>query len=271
VAEALKDADPARRAAAALVLGRSGTAEQRAAVQALLADPSPLVRFRAAQGLLGARERAALPALAALAGEAPWPVAVRADELLACVAGPHAPRLFGTDAAARRRARAAWDAWVRRHGAADLAHGAVDLSPANPALRAGAAARRLVLSLLRDEREACRDASEAPFLVGGEQLLNTRGDLDNFLPQFAQGLRNQSSGTPVVWTRFGEAAPRAASPTERTFLARFRKGEVYPVELFWQGPERGGEVQNLTLLVRLAGERPRVVALDPKHLVVPSP
>src|SRR5262245_28045761 len=69
--EALKDKHPARRAAAALAVGRSGTAEQRKKVQALLTDPDLRVRFRAAQGLLAARDRAAVPALIALLTDAP--------------------------------------------------------------------------------------------------------------------------------------------------------------------------------------------------------
>ena len=50
--EAMKDKQPARRAAAALVLGRSGTVEQRRQGRALLTDADVRVRFRAAQGLL---------------------------------------------------------------------------------------------------------------------------------------------------------------------------------------------------------------------------
>src|SRR5579859_1744971 len=91
--EARGDREPARRAAAALVLGRSGTREQRATVQALLSDSRPDVRFRAAQGLLAGRERAAIPALIALVSEGPAELAARADELLRCVAGAHAPPL----------------------------------------------------------------------------------------------------------------------------------------------------------------------------------
>jgi HEAT repeat protein len=264
VADALKDADPVRRAAAALVLGRSGTREQRAAAQALLADPSPLVRWRAAQGLVAAHDRAALPALAALVGEAPLAVAVRADELLALVAGPRAPRVFGTDAAGRRRMRAAWETWARLHGPADLGRAAVDLPPFNPALRAAAAGRRLVVALHHDDREVSKDATDVPFLLG-EQVLATRGDLENSLIPFAQGLRNQAPAALVLWTRFAEAGPRAVPPAASAFLARFRKGEVRPVEVLWQAPERGVELQDLALVVRLAGDRVRIVALDSRR------
>jgi HEAT repeat protein len=272
VADALKDADPVLRSAAAVILGRSGTAEQRAAVQALLADPNPLVRFRAAQGLLAARERAALPALAALVSEGPLTTALRADELLACTAGPRAPRLFGTDAAARRRSRAAWETWARLHGAADLARRPVDLPPFHPTLRAAAAARRFVVALLRDEREMARSLSDLPFLVNGEQVMNARGDLEQFLVPFARNLGNQGLDSRVLWTRFVEPAPRKASLAERDFLARFRKERICRIEVVCPDSEPaaplapglrpdGSAFFTLALQVRLGGDRPRVVAL----------
>ena len=59
----LTDREPARRAAAAVLLGRYGNAEQKAAVRKLLADADPTIRVRAAQGLLAGRDKAALFAL----------------------------------------------------------------------------------------------------------------------------------------------------------------------------------------------------------------
>src|SRR5262249_32354202 len=59
---ALADRDPARRAAAAFVLGRRALA-QRPAVRRLLAAPEPLVRLHAAWGLLKGGDGAAVPAL----------------------------------------------------------------------------------------------------------------------------------------------------------------------------------------------------------------
>src|SRR5690242_8875287 len=106
---ALQDRAPERRAAAALVLGRSGTAEQRAAVRALLGDADARVRFRAAQGLLAGRERDALPALLALLTEGPRDVAEQADDLLRCAAGDQAPTTpLGAGDVSRRLCRNAW-------------------------------------------------------------------------------------------------------------------------------------------------------------------
>src|SRR5262249_19866067 len=109
---ALEDKTAIRRAAAALVLGRSGTAEQRAAVRGLLDDADAGVRLRAAQGLLAGRDGRAVPALAALLSEGPPEVAARAEELLYCLAGAGAPRVaLGNNPAARKRCRAAWEQW----------------------------------------------------------------------------------------------------------------------------------------------------------------
>ena len=101
VVAALKDKQANRRAAAGVAVGRSGTPEQRAEVQALLADPDPRVRFRAAQGLLAGRDRAGIPALVALVKDGPTDLAFRSSELLSCAIGVRAPRVpFGEDPAA---------------------------------------------------------------------------------------------------------------------------------------------------------------------------
>jgi hypothetical protein len=233
-------------------------------VLGLLADPSPPVRWRAAQGLLAARERAALPVLAALVREGPLPLAVRADELLACVAGPRAPRVFAEETPLRR-ARAPWDAWARGHAKIDLTHAEVDLPPFNPSLRAAAAARRFVAALYRNDLDLCKEATEVPFLVGGEQLQAGRADMDKFVASFVQNLRGQTHSVPVLWVRFPEGLVRTGTPAERAFLARLRKGDVRGVELIWQVPEHGTDAQGLTLRVRVAGESPRIVSLDPRR------
>lgn len=125
VAAALDDAAPVRRAAAAWAVGRSGGAEQRAAVHRLLADPDAGVRFRAAQGLLAGKEREAIPVLVALLGEGPLALARQAEDLLCRLAGDQAPAVAldaGADAQ-RDRCREAWAGWWRDHGArVDLRH-----------------------------------------------------------------------------------------------------------------------------------------------------
>jgi hypothetical protein len=120
---ALADREPARRAAAAHVLGAAAPG-QRPAVRRLLADPEALVRFRAASALVRAGDKQAVPALIALLAQGPTPLAYRAEDLLCRVAGPGgAPAALGAGGQAdRRRCRAAWDKWWQAHQArADLA------------------------------------------------------------------------------------------------------------------------------------------------------
>jgi HEAT repeat protein len=115
---ALGDRVPARRAAAAYVLGRVGLAADCRAVRRLLHDPAAVVRFRAAQGLVFAKDRSALPALLDLMGPGAGPLAWKAEDVLRQVAGPEAPeaQTAETNAEARRAAHEAWRRWWREQG-----------------------------------------------------------------------------------------------------------------------------------------------------------
>ena len=121
--QALKSPEPARRAAAAEVVGALGGPE-RASVRRLLTDTDPRVRFRAAQGLLRGGDKEAVPALIALLGDGPTDVACSAEDLLFRIGGETSPAVsLGAAADAERaKARDAWTAWWRQNGpAVDLA------------------------------------------------------------------------------------------------------------------------------------------------------
>jgi HEAT repeat protein len=124
LAGAVNDPVAARRSAAAFVLAGHGNADERAAVRKLLADPDAKVRFRAAQGLVAARDKVAVPVLITLLADAPLPVSWQAEELLYRLGTEQSPAVsIGTgDAESRRKCQAAWTAWWRDHGPA------VDLS-----------------------------------------------------------------------------------------------------------------------------------------------
>lgn len=115
---ALQDGNEIRRAAGALVVGKSGNIEQRNAVRALLTDVVPRVRMRAAQGLLASRDRQAIPALIALVGDGPEALAWQAEEMLHRLAGEKAPspELGSAQGDERRKCFEAWDAWWRDRG-----------------------------------------------------------------------------------------------------------------------------------------------------------
>jgi hypothetical protein len=112
---ALRDPFVPRRAAAACILGRQGDPEQRVAVRKLLDDQDPVVRLRAAQGLLAGRDKSAIPALVRLLDEPRIDISWQAEELLHWIAGDAAPDVVigaGT-AATRSKCRTAWEGWWR--------------------------------------------------------------------------------------------------------------------------------------------------------------
>jgi hypothetical protein len=116
--DALKDKAPVRRGAAALILGRARQAELLPAVRPLLADSDPHVRLRAAQGLIAAGEKQAVPVLITFLSEGPLPLAWQAEELLYRLAGDQSPCLgVGNGAATeRRQCRESWARWWTDHG-----------------------------------------------------------------------------------------------------------------------------------------------------------
>jgi hypothetical protein len=114
----LKDPVPLRRAAAAYVLGRSADDQVRATVRPLLADRRPQVRYRAAQGLLAGRDRAAVPALIDLLLEPPGEMTWRVEEMLVALAGDQAPESALNDSSAEReKLRDGWRHWWADRGA----------------------------------------------------------------------------------------------------------------------------------------------------------
>jgi hypothetical protein len=119
--KALGDGLPARRSAAAYVLGAVGTEADVAAVRKRLDDPAPIVRFRAAQGLLAARDKAGVPKLIALLAELPAGQVYKVEETLNRLAAGDFPA--DTSAAqAPDKAVKAWQKWWQKQEAAiDLA------------------------------------------------------------------------------------------------------------------------------------------------------
>jgi hypothetical protein len=111
---AAQDKLATRRLAAAGILARAG-AMHRPAVHKLLDDPEPRVRLFAAQSLLAAQDKTAVPAMIALLGDAPPALVWRAEEQLYRLAGDKPPEasIDPASAASREKCRAAWEAWWR--------------------------------------------------------------------------------------------------------------------------------------------------------------
>jgi HEAT repeat protein len=113
---ALTDSDPARRAAAAFVLGKLAPG-RRGQVRRLLKEPDLRIRFQAARGLMLGGDREAVPALLALTGEKDAETVWRAEELLDLIAGDNGPRTTaGSETAQRLQRRQAWERWWKDNG-----------------------------------------------------------------------------------------------------------------------------------------------------------
>lgn len=123
VLELIRDKSPSRRAASALLAGRSREPAYQRHARRLLEDVNPRVRLRAAQGLLSSREKAAVPALIALVGGGPLPLANRAEDLLFRLAGERAPSLPASSTpTSQRHNEKIWQQWWSTHAeSVDLA------------------------------------------------------------------------------------------------------------------------------------------------------
>jgi hypothetical protein len=121
--EAARSPQAIHREAAGFVLGRSMVAAERDLARGLLADKEPGVRLRAVQGLLAARDKAAVPVLIELLGEPLGDLAWQVEDTLERLAGEQAPPLqTGDKAPSRGERRAAWARWWQEHSASvDLA------------------------------------------------------------------------------------------------------------------------------------------------------
>jgi HEAT repeat protein len=261
LAEALRERDPARRAAAALVVGRSGDAGQRAAVRRLLDDAQPLVRLRAAQGLLAARDKTAVPALLALLTQDSVELALRAEEVLGQVAADKAPAVaLGEDGAQRRKCRDAWEAWWKAEGPTlDLARAEVGMPLDNPNQRARAVARRFLNALLKGDEAAMRRTSDVPFCLAGIQTFKSRAELDTLL----RGAGEHNKTRNITFT-VSPAVPvdvyaKTAPAREAAFLNGMRRSEVRVVYI--SSRENQAQSDSGALIVRVRAGQAKVVGL----------
>jgi HEAT repeat protein len=226
LAGALADKQPARRAVAACLLGRRGNASQKKAVAALLKDPDPVVRLRAAQGLLAGKDTAGVPTLIELLAHADAGVEVRwqAEELLRWLAVDTAPNAVvgAGDPKAAEACRAAWRKWWANQGQkADVA--AAEREPRRPLL------------LLAYDRKGGR-----AWVVGCDGVSRHEWKLKPWLAdaQYVAGggivtLHEQLAATkPVLAERGadGEALWQHTEMTDPRYCQRLSNGHVFVAE-----------------------------------------
>ncbi len=115
---ALTDTSPARRIGAGVALARAGLADHKVAVQKLLKDSDPMVRFRVGLALVS-RDRDAIPVLIDLLTEpklTTQDTGLIEDFLYRLAADKPTPPVPAREPAARRKYREAWQAWWKEHG-----------------------------------------------------------------------------------------------------------------------------------------------------------
>jgi hypothetical protein len=254
---ALRDREPGRRAAAALVVGLAGGSEQRSVVRRLLTDPHPKVRFRAAQGLLAAHDKTAVPALIALLEVGPLALAEQAENLLWHLAGDRSPNsALHASQAARRRSRAVWEAWWKEHGdAVDLGRVSRNLL-FDPDVRATAAARRFLKAWITGEKDALRKAVEMPFVLRGVPTSPER--LDRYLGEVPAAWKRMHL-TPRVRVQIRKVeklrAYAAVSYAEENLLKLISRPEEVRAVYLYSNVYRGA------VFVRVVGAQTRVIGL----------
>jgi hypothetical protein len=233
LATALEGPAPERRAAAALLLGRSGSVEQRAAVRALLRDKEDRVRLCAAQGLVAGRDKEGVPVLIALLNEGPLDLAEQADDVLNTIglstAGPRTTLI--DNPANRRQCQTAWDSWWKVFGKnLDLARADADLPPFNPLLQTRMVTRRFVNALTQRDVAAFHQVTALPFEIGGTLIFHTRDQaICSFPTMPADG--DSKPGFTIGRIMTAEQYARALSKEQKIVLASMLKPENRAVQV----------------------------------------
>ncbi len=120
--EALKDANPARRAAAAEALVRRIGPRAKDRLAPLMKDPHALVRYQIGLALVEKNDKAGLPLLIQAVGEMPPEAVEFALDLLYRAAGDDAPTVSYDGKKSAAACSAAWTKWYDKHQATlDLA------------------------------------------------------------------------------------------------------------------------------------------------------
>jgi hypothetical protein len=191
----LRDAEPLKRAAAALVLARHGTAEQKKAAQERLGDSDARVRFRAAQGTLACRDKTAVPILIALLEEIDGEIGPKAEDLLFRAAGEKWPAAgLGMGALPRKQVREVWAGWWKAEGSRlDLAKADVDINSVNPGLQAKRVSEQFLNAYLKSDKEGLRRTVNVPFIMNSsDKNLENRDDVVSFFEQVGKPARIQN-------------------------------------------------------------------------------
>jgi hypothetical protein len=144
-----------------------------------------MVRFRAAQGILAGRDKAAVPTLISLLQGVPLDLSQRAEDLLQRAAGNSAPsRTLGDSEINRKVCSAAWCDWSKSNlKKLDLAMRDVSLPHLNINTRAKDVALRWIKGLAKRDLSTWKKTSDVPFTgtMGSAFIVfNNREELDQW-------------------------------------------------------------------------------------------
>jgi hypothetical protein len=257
---ALDDPVPARRAAAAVVVGAFGTAAERDRVRKLLTDDDAGVRLRAAHGLLLARDTSGIAVLIALVAEPDNAVAERAEILLATLADGDGPKDVLTDRAKRVAAWRAW--WAERERSLDLTRSAVPLGHADGPRQAGRVAEEFFKGLMTNDLPLLSRSTDFPFNLSHQQLFATREAFEGF---YAGVLQNNFQNSKGVYkarvVRVLDAAEQqrlCTTDRDKEYVKQIGRGRAWFVQLILNYGQAAGQVERYTVVVRVSGGRVRV-------------
>jgi hypothetical protein len=273
---ALKEKNAVRRGAAAVLLGRSGSKQQKELVRQLLkTETDALVRLRAAQGLVAGKEKSAVALLLPLLTDAPFAVTEQARDLLILLAADKAPSHDLKDnREVRKKCRDDWERWWdANQGKLDLARADVDLPWLSANAQARAAVQFFIKAIEARDAEKLKQSMDVPFNVAGYILLKTREELDQMLIQGFQQAPQQPKVEfgvlRIVETKQFLAklpnAPKGMSETMTEFLKLVPASELRIVHVT---AKQQGRNESAYLFVRVKGGKGRVVGMaeDPeKH------
>jgi HEAT repeat protein len=269
--KALGDGKPARRSAAAHVLGRVAGHDDCKPVRALLADVDPKVRFQAVQVALASRDKAAIPVLVALLDEGPLELGQKAEDLLGTITGAQPTKgELTADKTARKNARTAWSAWWQANQAKVNLASAVPDTPLARAEKARKVCLQTLDAMVQLNVAGFKKNLKYPFYMEGmsptgEGLIKGPEQIDQFfkmlegIKEFKQQIKQMTFKVTHVGRL--EEYLEVAQPREKGFLDKLRKPEMYIVyiSLFQRGvaqPGGGG-----AMFVRLTGGRAYIVGL----------
>jgi hypothetical protein len=259
VVAGLEDADPARRAASALLLGRGGSQEQRKKVQALLTDPVLEVRLRAAQGLIAARDRAGLAVLIQAIREGTPGQARQANDLLVALSGSTGALEVGMPVQRANLART-WDAWLNGVGRQiDLSRAEVEFGSLNRTIAALHLARKFLASAVVGNTQGLKPLIATPYVHLDNTIANTPQEVENLLNN---GVQAPPPGEvlPTCRVQLLDVLMRIGHAGARTVGSKHPKDEVLAIETSHRYPNNPN-ITRVTLFVRIpkAGGPPKVV------------